>query len=107
MKVIINFTEEVPPKYKIKEVKGGTLLEGSLITIRQMNLIKRLAGFNLIIEGKDRYFYRPNKDPMKLYYELKRPVESFEEVLMSSLNIIQSIDNSTKEKEIFNLLKKY
>jgi len=105
MKVIINFTNEQPPNYVVKEVENNNSLKGTLITIANLKLVNRVAGFNIIVEGNKRFFFICNKEPEKKYYELKKKVSTFEELLESTLNIIQTLDNSTKEKDIYKLLK--
>ena len=105
MKIIFNFTNELPEKHVVKEVINTQVLKGTLITIVNRKLVKRVAGFNIMIENNKRYFYICDKDFSKTFYELKRKITSFEELLNSSLNIIQTVENSTKEKDIYKLLK--
>lgn len=103
--LIFNFTEEIPEEYQVEVVESNSQLQGTLIGVRKRTLLKRWAGFNILKGENIRWFYKPFKHESKTIYEIKKRIESFDELLMSTLNILGVIEDRGEMKSIYKLIK--
>jgi len=107
MKIIFNFTEEIPKLITEKNTKDVTSLEkivGKFITLEHHKLLYRIYGFNILSKTKYSWYYCPKNSPIT-FYELKHPITTFQSII-DTLAFKRPMWNKGEDKEIFKILKK-